>query len=104
MWLRSGGLAAAYRRSFCPDSCKKAHVVCLASCSRVRARSAVPYLRIKYCRLGEFSTCSAVRYHGPARSDGKPPEAPPLDIFFCAAWLGLEEPGGRSAREATHPD
>ena len=44
------------RRNFCPDSCRKAHVVWRASCSRVRARSTEPYFLIKYWRDGLFST------------------------------------------------
>ena len=60
----AGRGGAAYRRSFWPDSCKNAHVVSRLSCSRDRARSTEPYFRTKYCRDGELSICSAVRYQG----------------------------------------
>lgn len=64
------GSSVTHRRSFCPDSCRKAQVVSLHSCSRDRAFSSLPYLRMKYWRDGEASICSAVRYHGAAASEG----------------------------------
>lgn len=70
-WLRG----AAHRRSFCPDSCRKAQVVRRHSCSRLRAFSTEPYFLTKKARLGELSISSPDMYHGAARSEGI--EAPP---------------------------
>ena len=94
--LRGSSASDAHSRSFCPDSCRKAHVVRRHSFSRVLAFSTEPKFFTKYWREGDSSISSSVMYHGPARSAGTSARDAEQDMEAarCATQATLGAPRG----------